>query len=92
ALSNGENSNNGLENYCVTCTATFDPAPGADVNLYTGSMSVAVPLLSLNGRNGLDLDLSLMYNSQTDLYVGNELWSGGQASWAGTGCMALTPP
>jgi hypothetical protein len=42
--------------------ATFD-GTRENVNLATGSMNIRIPLLSLPGRGGLDLNIALLYDS-----------------------------
>lgn len=55
-----------------------------DVDLYTGAVSLSLPLISVSGRAGLDVAIGLRYNShvQTSAWVPN---FESQASWVGLG-------
>ncbi|MCI0697877.1 hypothetical protein L0337_38495 [candidate division KSB1 bacterium] len=56
----------------------------ASVNQFTGDLTLSVPLVSLPGHNGLDLNIALSYSSDVAYIMNNENYIQ-QASWVGAG-------
>lgn len=56
----------------------------ASVNQFTGDLNASVPIISLPGRNGLDLNISLNYSSDVSHIMNNENYVQ-QAGWVGGG-------
>src|SRR6266498_2875400 len=54
-----------------------------NINLATGGVNLSIPLVHLPGRNGMDLDLSLVYDSKIWLYTpGNDPFTGAFDFWS----------
>ena len=60
-------------------------ACAAQVNLFSKNISYSVPILSLPGRAGLGLSLTLAYNSKVWVKSGTTIYFDGERGWPGVG-------
>jgi hypothetical protein len=76
----------GAANNASSSVGIFDKlgAVDASVNQFSGDLNLSVPLVSLAGRNGLDVNISLNYSSDVSYIMNNENYVQ-QASWVGAG-------
>jgi RHS repeat-associated protein len=56
-----------------------------DVNLFSQDVSYSIPLLSLIGRGGLNLNLMLTYNSKVWIKSGSTIYLDGEQGWPAPG-------